>query len=391
MNDRARNETLRSIFKAAMTQAAVPVDPNQYHPIDDEELLIDWSVGDLDDVRYHEVIEHLSECSRCRHELASMIEDGVLVLPEQDEETEVDEQVQATPRDRAPESHSRRPALVFAAVAASLLIAIVWGFSLHSGESAIAMADRDLKAGRHQVAIGRMETYLDANGQMSPEERKEALRILEASSYNLAIEHLGSDQPNHLERVVDINGQAARRGVSSGRLTNLSIQAQRGEVELLSLSTRIRLPEYGFKKDGTREKLKSIGMVSLGDSIRRIEKALVQAIKTHPDSMELRLNYGQFLLENRSFKESADQFRQVIDIAPKDYLAHMGLALSLFQQKGEDPIHESLKHFRKAVELDEDNPEANLNLAICLMRLGKTDEAKPFFEKSQEKAEKNEL
>jgi len=383
MNDRTRNETLRGIFQDAMKQATEPIDPNQYHPIDDDELLIDWSVGDLDDAKHREIIDHLGECSYCRRELASMIEDGVLVLPEQHTDIESDEQAQVIPQDRTPESRNRRSVLAFAALAASLLIAIVWGYSLHSGESAIAMADRDLKSGRHEAAIGRLEEYLDANKQLPPEERKEALRILEASSYELALEHLGSDQANHLEQVVDINGKATRRGASSGRLTNLSIQAQRGETWRLSLSSRVGLLDYGFKKDGTREKIKSIGMVPLSESIQRIEKALVAAIEAHPDSLELRLNYGQFLLENRSFPESADQFRQAIEIEPKNPLAHTGLALSLFQQKGEDPIRQSLTYFRKAVELDENDPEANLNLAICLMRLGKTDEAEEFFEKSQ--------
>ena len=43
---------------------------------------------------------------------------------------------------------------------------------------------------------------------------------------------------------------------------------------------------------------------------------------------------------------------------------------------------EAIASFRKAIETDSNNPEANANLGNCLMRLGRIDEAIPFYEKA---------
>ena len=381
MNEMERNAALRTIFRAAIASDVEAGDPGQDHPLDNDELLIDWSVGDLDATRHRAVLDHLAECSYCRRELADMIRAGALVLPEQMDEEDADnvaEPIATVRRDRLNASPHRNIRYAIAAIAASLLVAVIWALSGRGGDSTLVMANRDLQAGRHTAALERVEGYLDENKNLADDDRTEAERILEESGYQLARKSLAGGE---FKNVLDIEDRTSRRSVVSGRLTNLRIQAQRGETAERTLTTKGVLTDYGYERDG-HQYVKDLP--TFDATTARLEKELAAAVQKHPDSPDLLLNYGQFLIDQNDFERAAEQFTAAVEFDPNSPLAHTGLGLALFQQEKDETIRQALTHFRKAVKLDPNNATANLNLAVCLVRLGKKDEAAPYFEKNLE-------
>ncbi|MBN2293280.1 MAG: hypothetical protein JXM70_12690 [Pirellulales bacterium] len=97
-----------------------------------------------------------------------------------------------------------------------------------------------------------------------------------------------------------------------------------------------------------------------------------------------RVNYGQFLLENNDFKQAAEQFATAEQLAPTSVLAQTGLGLALFQQDDDKIINQALTHFQRAVELATQDKNTNLNLAVCLVRLDRKEEAKLYFQKTSQ-------
>ena len=58
------------------------IDINIDHPVDDVNLLMSWSLGDISQSDRDELIQHLANCVYCRRETAIMIREGVLVFEE---------------------------------------------------------------------------------------------------------------------------------------------------------------------------------------------------------------------------------------------------------------------------------------------------------------------
>lgn len=403
MSAAKRNEALRGIFRAAFTSDAGTFDPEQYHPVDDDELLIEWSVGDLDERRHRAVLDHLAECSYCRRELADMIQAGALVLPEavEIEDRIADEDPNPQPtvplcRERSTLSSKRSLLIAVSVIAASLLVAVIWGLPEQGGVSMVAMAQRDLEAGRHANAMQRMEKYLEENKGLDAKDRTEAGRILEESGYRLALKGLGSGNSDGRKQVLDIEAHAAQHGSGSGRLSSLRIQAHRGANLKLSLSGYPTLPNYGYDENGQHESAFAKSIYADPPKLsskteKQIGREFVEAVKKHPDSLDLRLNYGHFLLEQKAFEQAAVQFTAAVKLDPTSVLAQTGLGLVLFQkdtdEDSKDSIEQALAHFRKAVEISPEDHAANLNTAICLTRLGRKAEAKPYFQKAHDVAQ----
>jgi len=308
------------------------------------------------------------------------------VLPEhEDEEGDDDTATVAEPTStiRPPRelSMSTRNVLIAAtAIAASLLVVVVWIASRPGdGENSIvAQAQQELDGDRPRAAFDRIERYLSENEDIDDADRTTAQRLLEESGYQVARKELEAGDADAPRRVVDIEARASLYGGVSGRMTNLRIQAGRGASEEHSLSRRPALIDYGYETDGYAY---SKEFPKIDDTTERIEDEFVAAIAEHPDSIDLHLNFGQFLLEQNDFERSAAQFAAAVKLDSKQTAAHNGLGLALFQQETDESIEQALGHFRKAVELSPDDPAVNLNLAVCLSRLGRTEEANPNFDK----------
>jgi len=387
MNDTPRNRILRVAFEAALDSATADLGNSGRHPVDDDELLLDWSLGDLDQQRREAFVDHLAECSSCRRELAAMVRAGAIVLPEVDED-DFDADANAGPsaaaRHDQPKSRARPTLLLLAgALAASVLAMLAWGLFGPGGpgeSSVIAMAQRDLDAGRAGEAFRRIDAYLTDQAEIAADQRARAEGILEASGYQVARQELTQGQ---FAKVSVIEDQVARRAGASARLVNLRLQAERGETAEQSLAAKTSLvADYGYERDGRRH-IKDFTFPEITDSDRRLKKEFAEAVQAHLDSVELRLNFGQFLLAQNDFPAAADQFAEAVRIDPANALAQTGLGLALFQEGEEESIARALEHFRRAVELAPDDPAARLNLAVCLVRLGREAEAEPYFERGR--------
>ena len=155
------SQVVREILKAAMASGDNEIAPEEYHPIDDEGLLYDWSVGDLDAARHRRVLDHLAKCAYCREELACMIRVGAVVLPhpeesrsqeEQAAEGDVDENSQPAALVRSTSNRFVRRIFVagICGAAGTALIVMLWRISdPKKGPSVVEVARRELQAGRH--------------------------------------------------------------------------------------------------------------------------------------------------------------------------------------------------------------------------------------------------
>jgi len=90
MSKTQQNDILRDLFVTVMNSSARespvlesrPTALDSPHPMDDEDLLLDWSAGDLPAERHEQLLDHLAACPACRREIAAMVRAGALVLPD---------------------------------------------------------------------------------------------------------------------------------------------------------------------------------------------------------------------------------------------------------------------------------------------------------------------
>ncbi len=66
--------------------------------------------------------------------------------------------------------------------------------------------------------------------------------------------------------------------------------------------------------------------------------------------------------------------------SPNAYLTHFGLAK---MQEQKDDFQEAASHYRRAIEIEPNHPEAHYRLAVTLRKLGRMAEAKEAFERSR--------
>ncbi len=405
MSKTEENEILRKAFAAAMNSPSSALRPPSSafptpHPIDDEDLLLDWSAGDLPAERHEQLLDHLAACPACRREIAAMVRAGALVLPHVDASFVVPplggedrlKPALPTPVSERPgyvaPARRWRQRTVFAlivALAASLLLVFARGLfdtGPRRGGTPIAMAQRDLEQGRTSEAFNRIDDYLSQADQLTvtADDRRQAAAILESSGYELARSGLVKGD---FRRVSDVDHRVARHTSGSARLRNLRIQAERGETAEQSLSRRRSLVrDYGYETNGQRL-IKDFSIPEITATVRRIDAEWVAAIEAFPDAIDLRLNYGHFLMEQNDFQRAETVFAEAVVREPRNVLARTGLGLALFQQNRPETIQRALEPFQKAVELSPNDPGVNMNLAVCLTRLGREAEAHPYFEKAQ--------
>ena len=188
------SQVVREILKAAMASGDHEIAPEEYHPIDDEDLLYDWSVGDLDAARHRRVLDHLAKCAYCREELAYMIRVGALVLPhpeesrpqeEQDAAGDVDENSQPATLVRSTLNRFARRIFVAGiwGAAVTALIVMLWRISdPRNGPSVVEVARRELQAGRPAAALELVAQHLEQHGPSTDQEHAKAVDLLEESA-----------------------------------------------------------------------------------------------------------------------------------------------------------------------------------------------------------------
>ena len=396
MTANRQSEILVELFTAALDVPACERHPSPSsslapHPIDDEEVLVAWSLDELRPERHQDLLDHLAACPACRREITAMVRLGILELPTSDEpvsaqpdlefpENSVKQTSAVSPEsERMVDSSSgiwrrRTVAILVAALAASLLLMFGRGaFDEGSpdGAALIAMAQRDLRGGRADRAFTRLEGLLSRGEHLTAEHQRDAAALLEESGYEMA---RGDLEQGDFNRVTDIDRRVAKHGGGSGRMTNLRIQAERGETVERSLAARISLTRhYDYELDG-RQVVKSLSIRPVTDTDRRIEADMQAAIAAYPDQIELRLNFGQLLLEQRQFQRAEVEFAAAVALAPQNHLAQTGLGLAILEQSENNDDHRvasrALTHFQAAAQLAPNDPIIQQNLLVCQNRVG---------------------
>jgi hypothetical protein len=278
MSNNRNQEILQELLDAARerptSELRFPNAPSSPpHPAGDDDLLLDWSLGNLSPKRQRQLLEHLAVCPACRREIAAMVRLGVLELP--DVPTAVNEAVSAdalVPNQpeavttNMPTAHhpwrNRSIAVLAVALAASLLFMIlyqVYGLGPYHSETLIAKAERELHSGRVGQAFTRVEDLLGRADALTPEHQRRATELMERSGYTLARDSLVKGD---FRGVMEVDSRVVRHSGGSGRLANLRIQAERGETAERSLSQRTSLREhYEYELDG-RQVTKSMAISS---------------------------------------------------------------------------------------------------------------------------------
>jgi tetratricopeptide (TPR) repeat protein len=96
------------------------------------------------------------------------------------------------------------------------------------------------------------------------------------------------------------------------------------------------------------------------------------ALKFKPKYPSAHGHLGNALALQHKLDEAIKEYRECLDLNPKDAQAHNNLGNALAEQ---GKLEEAVQNYRKALQLNSDNPEAYVNLGIVLGRLGNQAEA----------------
>jgi tetratricopeptide (TPR) repeat protein len=382
MNESEKNPLLRRIFEDAAGALPSPRESDVPHLIENDDLLTRWSLDQLSQAEHDQVVRHLSLCGSCRGELASLVKAGVLEPPASRDADRQVHVVPASPDTTPPLSQPmvtgglrRRVAwgvAILTAAAAAVLAIVLWYPRFHY-DSELARARVELEKGDPKAAQDRLARLLDAESADSAR-RQRATDLFEKACVAQAETELAT---GNFGDVAAIDKTAAARGIKSGRLENLKIQADRRMTVQVALAEKSSLLDYEYRLDGTSGKEIKVP----DDKTKRIMQELKEAVDKHPNNMDLLLNRGQLLLEFGPPQEAYKVFMDAHDLEPHNTLALIGMGLANYSMS---EYKSALDHFDAALRLDPKSALANLNKAICLEGLNRSDEARPYFEAARD-------
>lgn len=338
--------------------------PRSPHVLDNEDLLARWEQNLLTAEEHEQALAHLAECAPCRGELADMIRGGFLELPEPRQD--------ASFPGPAPSTWQKVRWVAFFTLAASLFVGV--GLLLWPGEreDGYTIALAALERGDNATALAQLEKVLDENAD--PTIVAKARETLERAGYQLAKARLNEGD---FVGVRSIEDRLTSRGVRSSRIDNLVLQADAGEPAEYTLALSGSLTRLGYGMDGT-VKIKSPPAAS--EKALALEGQLRTLVDRDPNQENARLNLGFLLLKRGDLANARAQFEAAATRDNDDAYAHLGLGLVDFM---EGHFEAALEQFRRAGQLDPTLVFAPLNAAICLERLGRTEESKAYWHKAR--------
>lgn len=389
----SKQERLLEILQRSFAAQPIPDEP---HVADDHALLMRWSDGGLSEPDREHLLDHLSRCPECRDVLQTLLECGVLQLPEagpdqfEHDVPGVAHDSVATgavqPPDRVtPQSQqtqggeswwqSRRVLRMSLSMAAAMILIAVF-LSLDSErpfDERVARLESQF-SDNPQATLDAAVHLLPEAG--TPDERRRITSLIESSGFEGGRRMLSQRRFDEVESLAD---RLLTLGIESGRLLNLVLQADQQVEEPLLLAMNDRLDrDFGYELTG-RTLIKS--PVSLTpkelslDEQQRLHQ-FSEAVQKFPRQMELRLNYGMLLLKAGKKDDAQAQFEAARDIQPESSSAHLGLGLVLFERRR---FPEALDEFQLAARLEPSRDDVKLNLAITLERLDRTADARSVW------------
>ena len=265
------------------------------------------------------------------------------------------------------------------AVAATVLIALgglTWMlYSPVPGPGTqLARAERLLAEGRAPEALEVAERLW--GGGLEGEHRQEAARILtEAGGAQARADLARAD----FAAVLETEDRVTRRAGRTPGLASARLQAQRGMPAANALQQAGSLTDYGYELDASSP-TKSLPI--LDETTERLDAEFRAALDEFPDSPELLLNRGQFLLEMSRYDEAHTVFSKALALDEHSAASRLGLGLAAFELGRAD---EALEHFEAAAALDPQDPRAELNAGIALVELGRGEEARERFRRVRQR------
>lgn len=94
--------------------------------------------------------------------------------------------------------------------------------------------------------------------------------------------------------------------------------------------------------------LLEVEMLERLDEDRRAQRRLSQALRSHPDSKELRLRYARKLLQQQRYKDAKEQFSRIIELDPRDFDTLYSLALLSLEEN----LHTEAKGYLQQLVLN---------------------------------------
>lgn len=341
-------------------------DAEEKHIVDDEELLYRWTLGDLTDEERTRLLDHLAVCGDCRREVAAMLREGVLNLPDVPEvrDTAAPRSLSAT---QPPPGRGLPRWLVWAALSVCLLCVlgvVAFQLSLIPGleNRQLAQAKQALQAGDSATAYHVLVQALEGQ-RLSAKDRDKAKELLIRAGTELARNALRAGNSSTVEAIA---AKVFSLAEQTPELVNISLQARRGEKIELSLLAALSLRDYGYGEGGFPV---CRALAPPDSNTLALGEAFERALARHPHSLELRLNYGFYHLSLGEMDEAIRQFTKATEMAPDNPLTHTALGLALFQREDPANLEEAFKHFQKALSLDPGNPAFLENVIICEERL----------------------
>jgi tetratricopeptide (TPR) repeat protein len=139
-----------------------------------------------------------------------------------------------------------------------------------------------------------------------------------------------------------------------------------------SLALDPRLPEAHF----------AIGFIAWGNrDLVNAEEELRKELALNPRHTASWYYLSDVLVTEGKVAEAEAILRRLAQDAPRAYLTHFGLGK--MEERKDNPRAAS-EHFRRAIDLEPNHPEAHYHLAKSLRKLGLVEQANKAFQKSRE-------
>lgn len=358
----------------------------------DEDFLSRWEAGQISEQEHRELLSELADSQESREIVRLLTQSGALTLPDCDRDdmpqviNEGERPTVMTGRDETRETGVETPP-VFASVssgqaeqtsfrkksrsalttwlpmgliAAGIAVAVTLSIMNPGGNTPLASARDALENNNLQEAFDLAdEAIADAD---SVNERQEAFDIMCQSGEQLAdtaltegrfedvrlISDRVSDHVDEDHSLAETATDATRELL--GSIESLRLQARRG------IDSAIAVPQVDSLNEFLGNGLESIGsddgMTQM--EIDAIREEYEQAIADFPLSRDLRLNFGQFLLEHQDTDAAIEQFRAVLEgnpvtgllADPENRDAIVGLAIAVARDPSQASAMEAMEKLR---------------------------------------------